>query len=261
MLVAVRFVAEEDPVDRFDGKVAVVTGGSRGLGKQIVLGFAERGVRVVIASRKLANCEAVAAQVRAEYGVEALPVPINVSKWEECTALADVVYEHFGRVDVLVNNAGLSPRYDKLTAVSEELFDKVVAVNLRGPFRLTALIGERMKASANGGAIINIGSVEAIRPHPDALPYAAAKSGLHALTEGFARAYGPEVRVNTIQPGPFLTDIAEHWSDARKAEMQSAAALGRCGQPEEIVGAVMYFASDVSSYATGAVLRLDGGWH
>ncbi|WP_433802244.1 SDR family NAD(P)-dependent oxidoreductase [Actinomycetospora sp. CA-084318] len=242
-----------------DGRVVVVTGGSRGLGREVVLACADRGAKVVIASRKLEACEQVAAEVR-DRGGEALPVAVNVSDWAQCDHLADTVRDHWGRVDVLVNNAGLSPHYPSLPEVSEALFDKVVAVNLRGPFRLTALIGSRMAADGGGGSIINIGSIEAIRPSPQALPYAAAKAGLHVLTEGFAQAFGPTVRINTVQAGPFLTDISEHWADGMREEVEAQVALERCGEPHEIVGAVLFFATSASSYASGSVLRLDGGW-
>ncbi|MCL2585189.1 MAG: SDR family NAD(P)-dependent oxidoreductase [Streptosporangiales bacterium] len=240
------------------GKVALVTGGSRGLGAEMVRAFAAEGAHVAIASRKLSSCEELAAEVRERHGVRALPVACNVSHWDECDALAESVYAEFGRVDVLVNNAGLSPLYPSLDQVSEDLFDKVIGVNLRGPFRLTALIGTRM-ASGGGGTIINIGSIEAIRPQPHALPYAAAKAGLHVLSEGFAKAFGPTVRVNTIQAGPFLTDISAHWSEGARARLESSTALERCGDPSEVVGAALFFATSASSYASGAVLRLDGG--
>lgn len=240
-------------------KVVVVTGGSRGMGYQMVHAFAERGAHVVIASRKLEVCEEVAAEVRERYGVRALPVGFNVSSWDDCDRLIDTVYAEFGRVDVLINNAGLSPLYPSLEEVTEALFDKVVAVNLRGPYRLTAVIGARM-AEGDGGAVINVGSIEAIRPQPHALPYAAAKGGLHVLTEGFARAYGPTVRVNTLQAGAFLTDISTNWPEGLQEEMEPKIALGRCARPEEVVGTALYLATSASSYVTGACIRVDGGW-
>jgi NAD(P)-dependent dehydrogenase (short-subunit alcohol dehydrogenase family) len=160
---------------------------------------------------------------------------------------------------VLVNNAGLSPLYPSLDAVEEGLFDKVLALNLKGPFRLTALVGPRM-AQDGGGAIINVSSVAAIRPRPEFLPYAAAKSGLNVLTEGFAHAYGPNVRVNAIMAGMFATDIAKAWDrPAVDEHARNTFALGRVGDPREIVGAALFLAGDASSYCTGAVLRLDGG--
>src|SRR4051794_33415922 len=251
--------AAPDSLFDLTGKVAVVTGGSRGLGREMVLAFAAHGADVVVASRKLDACEAVAAEGRERFGREALAVAANVSVWEDCDALVAAAYRRFGRVDVLVNNAGLSPVYPSLGAVDEGLFDKVLAVNLRGPFRLTTLIGERM-AAGGGGSIVKISSLAAIRPLPEYLPYAAAKAGLNALTEGFAKAFGPRVRVNCIQAGPFLTDISKAWDrEAFDARAEQTIALGRGGEPKEIVGAALYFASAASSFCTGAILRLDGG--
>lgn len=242
----------------FDNQVVVITGGSRGMGKAMAEAFAAQGASLVIASRKLDNCIELTERLKAEFGVRAMPIGCNVSDWDQCTALVDAVYDEFGRTDVLINNAGLSPLYPSLAEVSEEYFDKVIGVNLKGPFRLSALIGQRM-AEDGGGAIINVGSIEAIRPNPHSLPYAAAKAGLHILTEGFARAYGPRVRVNTIQCGPFLTDISSAWTAEMRAEFDKTLALQRCGRPDEVVGAALYFASEASSFCTGAVLRLDGG--
>jgi NAD(P)-dependent dehydrogenase (short-subunit alcohol dehydrogenase family) len=250
---------EETEETTFAGKVAVVTGGSRGMGREIVRAIAARGGDVVIASRKLDACEKLAAEISEEFGVRALPVACNVSSWDDCDRLVETVYADLGRVDVLVNNAGLSPLYPSLDQVTEALFDKVIGVNLRGPFRLTALVGKRM-AEGEGGSIINVSSVEAIRPSPRALPYAAAKVGLNVLTEGFAQAFGPTVRVNTVQPGAFLTDISQAWSEEHVEQLEDTVVLRRCGQPEEIVGAVLYFAGPSSSYTTGATLRVDGGW-
>ena len=241
------------------GKVAVVTGGSRGMGREMVRAFAERGASVVIASRKFENCVAVADEIKHEFAVDALPFEFNASNWDDCAALVDATNSAFGRVDILVNNAGASPLYPSLDTVTEALFDKVIAVNLKGPFRLSALFGAQMSTNG-GGTIINIGSIEAIRPQPSALPYAAAKGGLHTLTEGFAQAYGPSVRVNTVQAGPILTDVSSNWPEGMREEMESKLALERCGQPHEIIGAVLYFATSASSYTTGAVLRVDGGW-
>jgi NAD(P)-dependent dehydrogenase (short-subunit alcohol dehydrogenase family) len=248
--------------DLFDlsGKVAVVTGGSRGLGRQMILAFAEQGADVVIASRKLDACEALATEVVERFpGRQALPIATHVGRWQDCDALIDATVERFGKIDVLVNNAGMSPLYESLTAVSEELYDKVLAVNLKGPFRLSALAGERM-ARGDGGSIINVSSTAAIRPTPTETAYAAAKAGLNALTVAFAHAYGPTVRVNCIMPGPFLTDISEAWDlDAFNERVQATYALQRGGQPSEVVGAALYFASAASSFTTGAILTVDGG--
>ena len=238
--------------------MAVVTGGSRGLGREMVRAFARQGADVVIASRKLDACEALAREVRKETGREALAVECHTGRWADCDALVDRCYERFGRVDVLVNNAGMSPLYASLPEVSEELFDKVIAVNLRGPFRLSSLIATRM-AEGEGGSIINVSSIAAVQPSPVEIPYATAKAGLNTLTVGLARAFAPKVRVNCIMPGPFLTDISKAWSPEMIRGLERAVPLGRGGNAREIVGAALYLASEASSYTTGAVLKIDGG--
>jgi NAD(P)-dependent dehydrogenase (short-subunit alcohol dehydrogenase family) len=247
--------------DRFDltDRVAVVTGGSRGLGREMVLAFARAGADVVIASRKLESCQALAREVETETGRRAVAHACHVGHWQELDRLADAAYRAFGKVDVLVNNAGLSPLYDQVVNVSEELYDKVLAVNLKGPFRLTALVGTRMAAGA-GGSIINVSSVGAIRPYGDIVPYAAAKAGLNAMTVAFAHAFGPKVRVNCIMPGTFVTDINRGWDwEEFRAKHATRFALRRAGEAAEIVGAALYLASDASSYTTGTILKVDGG--
>ncbi|MFI9508388.1 SDR family NAD(P)-dependent oxidoreductase [Nocardia sp. NPDC052566] len=241
------------------GQIVVVTGGSRGLGLEMVLAFAAAGADVVIASRKVESCVALAEEVRDAYGRRALPVACNVSDWAQCDALADTVYDEFGRVDVLVNNAGMSLLYPSVDQVTEAMFDKVLGVNLKGPFRLSSLIGARM-AAGEGGRIVNISSIEAARPDSLAVPYAAAKAGLNALTAGLAQTFGPKVRVNAIQCGAFATDISKAWTPQMWAAIGERNALGRAGAPHEIVGAAMYFATEASAFCTGATLALDGGW-
>jgi NAD(P)-dependent dehydrogenase (short-subunit alcohol dehydrogenase family) len=238
--------------------VALITGGSRGLGREMALGFARAGADVVVASRKLDGCRETAAEIEA-MGRRALPYACHVGDWKQLEGLVDAAYAHFGRVDVLVNNAGMSPLYPSLVEVSEALWDKVLAVNLKGPFRLSALVGSRM-AAGDGGSIVNISSIAAMRPSPIETPYAAAKAGLNALTVAFAHGYGPKVRVNCIQAGPFLTDISKAWDmPAASERFKSLLALRRAGDPKEIIGAALYFASDASSFTTGAILRVDGG--
>jgi NAD(P)-dependent dehydrogenase (short-subunit alcohol dehydrogenase family) len=239
------------------GRVALVTGGTRGLGLAIARAFAAAGADIVVASRKAAACEQVAAELR-ESGARASGHACHVGRWDEVERLVAATYDQFGRVDVLVNNAGVSPLYASLGEVTEELFDKVIAVNLKGPFRLSALVGERM-AAGEGGSIINVSSTGAVRPTGDIVPYAAAKAGLNALTVGFAHALGPTVRVNAIMPGPFLTTISETWDMDVLAERTRSFPLRRAGVAEEIVGAALYLAGDASSFTTGSVLTVDGG--
>jgi NAD(P)-dependent dehydrogenase (short-subunit alcohol dehydrogenase family) len=245
------------PADLFDlsGKVALVTGGSRGLGLEMVRAFATAGADVVIASRKPDACETVAAEVR-DLGRRALPVAAHVGHWDDLGRLTDIAYEEFGKVDVLVNNAGMSPLAPSSAETSEELFDKVIGVNFKGPFRLASLIGQRM-SEGEGGSIINISSSGALFPQPRFGPYAGAKAALNALTTVFALEYGPKVRVNTISAGPFLTDISKAWPEEKRHTTRSAA--GRPGRPEEIISTALYLASDASSYTTGSLIRVDGG--
>jgi NAD(P)-dependent dehydrogenase (short-subunit alcohol dehydrogenase family) len=258
IIISINMVVNMNSQWRLDGRVALVTGGSRGLGREMVLALAASGADVVISSRKQSACEELAAEVTRTTGRRALPYAAHVGHWDELEPLVDAAYGEFGRVDVLVNNAGISPVYPSLEEVTEDLFDKVIGVNLKGPFRLTALVAGRM-AEGDGGSVVNISSVAAIRPTPGELPYAAAKSGLDVLTIGFAQAYGPKVRVNTIMAGPFFTDISKAWDMPAFEKAASAYPLGRGGRPGEIVGAALYLASDASSFTTGSVLRVDGG--
>jgi NAD(P)-dependent dehydrogenase (short-subunit alcohol dehydrogenase family) len=247
------------PADLFDltGRVALITGGTRGLGRAIIRTLAGAGADIVVASRKQEACDEAAGEVRA-LGRRALAHACHVGRWEELDALVDAAFAEFEHVDVLVNNAGIAPTYPDPRGVTEELWDKTLAVDLKGPFRLTAVVGARMVAG-DGGSIVNISSIGAVRPTHDILPYAAAKAGLNALTVGFADAYGPKVRVNAIMPGPFLTDISREWNHSAFAQRARTFPLRRAGSPDELAAAVLYFASDASSFTTGSVLAIDGG--
>ena len=243
-----------DPYFDLTGKIALVTGGSRGLGKEMVIAFAERGADVIIASRKLDMCEAVATEVRA-LGRRALAHSVHAAKWDELDALVERVYGEWGRVDILVNNAGMSPAVPS-HEVSESLFDSVIGLNFKGPFRLSSQIGKRM-FDGDGGAIINVSSSGALMPLPSVVPYGSAKAALNAMTRSLAAEYGPKVRVNTLSPGPFLTDISLAWDAANRESAPNA--LRRPGRPSEIVSAALFLASPASSFTTGATVRVDGG--
>jgi NAD(P)-dependent dehydrogenase (short-subunit alcohol dehydrogenase family) len=244
--------------DLFDlsGRVALVTGGSRGLGREMVRALARCGADVVITSRKLDACEELAQEIAETTGRAALPYACHVGHWDELDGLVSAAYERFGRVDVLINNAGKSPVYPSVADITESMWDSVLNLNLRGPFRLATIVGTRM-VEAGRGSIINISSSGALRPDPSFAPYAAAKAGLNTITEALAKAFGPTVRVNCISSGPFHTDATVDWPEETK--QLPTFALRRMGNPPEIVGAALYFASDASSFTSGAILRVDGG--
>ena len=248
-----------DEIFDLTGKVVVVTGGSRGLGKEIATAVARQGADVVVASRKLDNCQQVAEDLKQQTGRDAMPYAVHVGRWDELAPFVDAVYDRFGQVDVLFNNAGMTPVYDKLTDVTEKLFDSVVNLDFKGPFRLAALVGERMHA-AGRGSIINVSSSGSIRPTGRIIPYAGAKAALNAMSAGLAEGLGPHVRVNTLMPGTFQTDVAKAWDlDAVTEDRKRHTALQRVGQPAEIIGAALFLASDASSYTSGTIIRVDGG--
>ncbi|MBX3484399.1 SDR family NAD(P)-dependent oxidoreductase [Phenylobacterium sp.] len=242
--------------DLFDlsGKVALITGGSRGLGLQMARAFARHGADVIIASRKLDACEEVAAEIRA-MGRNAKAYAVHAGRWAEMERLIEDVYADFGRIDILVNNAGMSPAVPS-HEVTEQLFDSVMSLNFKGPFRLASEVAHRM-SQGDGGAIINISSTGALMPLPAVIPYSGAKAALNAMTVSLAHEYGPKVRVNSISAGPFLTDISKAWSEAARETSDNA--LGRPGRPEEIVTTALFLASPASSFTTGAIVRCDGG--
>lgn len=240
------------------GKVAVVTGGSRGIGRAVAEGLAAAGADVVIASRKLADCEAAACEIEGTTGRKTLAVECHVGRWGDCDRLTDAVYGHFGRCDVLVNNAGMSPLYEDLPSVTEAYYDKVHAVNARGPFRLSVLIGTRMH-ERDGGSIINISTAGTLRPEAHELPYEMAKAGLNVLTLALAGTWAPKVRANLLLPGAVDTDIAKAWDPAVKRWAAERNPMRRIGQPEDLVGACIFLASDAASYVNGAQILVDGG--
>jgi NAD(P)-dependent dehydrogenase (short-subunit alcohol dehydrogenase family) len=241
------------------GKVAVVTGGSRGLGLAITRGLSRAGATVAVASRKLEACVQVVEEIVAAGG-RASAHAFNAGRWEDCDRLYSEVTERWGGAQILINNAGMSPVAPSSLETTEALFDKIIAVNLRAGFRLSALFGSQM-VRTNGGSIINISSSGSLRPRPDFAPYAAAKAGVNVLTATFAQEFGPKVRVNTVMPGPFHTDATQAWSRSEgfTRHSEQSMPLRRAGEPPEIVGAVLYLVSDLASFTTGACLTVDGG--
>jgi NAD(P)-dependent dehydrogenase (short-subunit alcohol dehydrogenase family) len=243
-----------DPLFDFTDKIILVTGGSRGLGYQMVKAFAERGADIIIASRKLDNCEAVAEEVRA-LGRKALAISAHVGKWDECDRLIEESYAAFGRIDVLINNAGMGPAVPS-HEVTEALFDSVVNLNFKGPFRLASQIAHRMSQGV-GGCIINVSSTGGAMPLPGVVPYGSSKAALNAMSMSLAHEYAPKVRVNTLSAGPFLTDIAKVWTDEARASTPSP--RGRPADPADIVTSALFLASPASLNVTGGMVRCDGG--
>ena len=239
----------ESSLELFDltDRVAVVTGGARGIGHALSWGLARAGADVIIASRNIENCERVAAEIADATGRRTWARHLHVGHWDEIAPFAEEAWNHFGKVDVVVNNAGMSPLYDDLREVTEDYWEKVVGVNLKGPFKMTVEFGCRMFES-DGGSIINLSTLASLGPMPNTIPYGAAKAGLNNMAKGFVRAWGRKVRVNTIIPGAFRTDVTRFWEYIPED----------IGEPEEMVGAVVYLASDAASYTTGAELRVAG---
>ena len=248
--------------DLFDvsNKVVFITGGSRGIGRAMSIAFAERGAKVVIASRKIEDCEKLAKEIRSTGG-SAFALACHVGKWDSLEPAIDSAVSHYGKIDVLINNAGMSPLAPSLLETSEMLFDKVMEVNLKGPTRLSAVAADRM-AKTGGGAIINISSLASTKPSPLTTVYSAAKAGLNALTQANSQEFAPMgVRVNCIVCGTFETDATAGFVQNPDIlpEVTKLIALKRVGQPSEVVGAAIYLASQASSYTTGAFITIDGG--
>lgn len=241
------------------GKVAVVTGGSRGIGQAIALGIARAGADVVVTSRKLPDLEKVAEEIKG-LGRKSLAVAAHVGRMEEIDNLVSKVKEEFGRIDILVNNAATNPAMDSALDVSERAWDSIMNLNLKGLFFLSQAVARVMKEQG-GGRIVNIASVAGITP--DILPiYSISKAGVIMATKVMAAEWAKyNIRVNTVAPGMTRTRFSEAlWSnpDILQGAMFRTP-MGRIAEPEEMVGAVIYLASDASSYVTGQVIAVDGG--
>jgi NAD(P)-dependent dehydrogenase (short-subunit alcohol dehydrogenase family) len=248
------------------GKVAVVTGGGRGIGQAIAFGFARSGAKVVITSRKTQDLEATAAEIRA-FGGEALPLPAHLGKMDEIQKMVDIVMERFGRIDILVNNAGASPAMGSVLECEERLWDTIMNLNLKGVYFVSQAVARVMKKQG-GGKIINIASIDGFNPEPGVSIYSVSKAGVRMITKAFASELAPlNIQVNTIAPGPISTKMMNsHWAhlapeeaEKAKAALEKILPTGRIGQPDEIVGAALYLASEASSYTTGTEIVIDGG--
>lgn len=243
---------------KLSGKVALVTGASRGLGLAIARGLKDAGATVIVSSRKLDACESAVASLGDSGPGSAHPYALHVGHWDSIEPAVDDIITRFGGLDIVVNNAGIAPLAENLVSVTEGLWDKTIEVNLKGPFRLMAVAGDRM-VSAGGGSIINISSIGAERPSPPEAMYAAAKNGLNALTRAFAQEYAPTVRVNCVMPGGFATDMSENWDEEFIGKIVDRLPAGRLGRPDELAGLITHLASGDAGYTTGAIIPVDGG--
>ena len=249
-----------------EGRVAIVTGGGRGIGKAIAQGFAKAGAKVAITSRKINDLEATAAEIEAFGGV-AFPVQSHLGKMEEIGRMVNTVAAKFGRIDILVNNAGASPAMGSVLDSDERLWETIMNLNLKGLYFTSQAVARIMKEQGKG-KIINIASVDGFKPEPGVSVYSVSKAGVRMITKAFAMELAPfNIQVNTIAPGAITTKMLDsHWfhlppeeAKERKAAMAKMTPMGRVGDPDEIAGAAVYLASDASSYTTGAEIVVDGG--
>jgi NAD(P)-dependent dehydrogenase (short-subunit alcohol dehydrogenase family) len=243
------------------GKVALVTGGSRGIGKATALGFARAGADVAIASRKLPDLEQVADEIR-DLGRKALPVAAHVARLEEIKNLVQTVNKEFGRIDILVNNAGTSPAMSPMLDLEERLWDSIMNLNLKGVIFLSQSVARIMKEH-DGGTIINVASIAGFRHETNIGVYSISKSAVVMATKIMAEEWAKyNIRVNAIAPGHIHTRLGDSIFEAvpeYKKEFLDRVPMGRIGDPDEIVGAMIYLASDASSYVTGTTIAVDGG--
>lgn len=243
------------------GRVALVTGASRGIGESIVRTLAAAGARVIVSSRKLDACEAVAASI-CEAGGEAAALACHIGELAEIDRLFKAIEAGHGRLDILVNNAATNPHYGPITSIDPAAFQKTVDVNIRGYFYASVLAG-RMMREQGGGSIINVASVNGIRPGPMQGIYSITKTAVIGMTKSFAKECGTHgIRVNALVPGLIRTKFAGALlSDAEQLQHYLGTnPLGRVGEPVELAGAALFLASGASSYVTGHCLAVDGGF-
>jgi NAD(P)-dependent dehydrogenase (short-subunit alcohol dehydrogenase family) len=248
------------------GKISIVTGSSRGIGKAIALGFAKAGAKVVLTSRKMNDLETNAAEIKA-FGGEAFPVQAHLGKIEEIKRMVNTVMDKFGRIDILVNNAGTSPAMGTVLDSDERIWETVMNLNLKGVYFTSQVVAKIMKKQGSG-KIINIASIDGFKPEPGVSVYSISKAGVRMITRAFALELAPfNIQVNTIAPGPINTKLLDsHWfnlppeeAKKQKEAMAKTTPIGRIGEPDEIAGAAIYLASDASNYTTGAEIVIDGG--
>ena len=244
------------------GKVAIITGSSRGIGKAIAERLAEHGAKVVISSRKAGPCDEVAAEINGKYGEgRAIAVPANIASKEDLQRLVDETNAAFGQIDILVCNAAVNPYYGPLLDITDEAFDKIMGSNVKSNIWLSALAIPQM-AERGKGSVIIISSIGGLRGSTVIGAYGISKAADFALCRSLAGEWGPKgVRVNCVAPGLVKTDFARAlWEDPDNLKRRTASTpLRRIGEPDEIAGAVAYLASDASTFMTGQTIVVDGG--
>jgi dehydrogenase/reductase SDR family member 4 len=245
------------------GKVALITGGSRGIGRAIALAFAEAGASLVVSSRnkRPPELQKVAEEIQAKGG-KALAIAAHVGKKEDVQNLVQKALKEFGRIDILVNNAGVNPVLSNLVDLEEEAFEKVIEVNLKGAFLMSKAVAKEM-IKQGGGRIINISSISGLRARADGTgAYCISKAAMNMMTQVMARELAPHnILVNAIAPGSIKTEFSRvDWEHPeRKAQRIREIELKRFGEPEEVVGPALLLASEASSFMTGEIIRVDGG--
>ena len=241
-----------------DGKVAIVTGASRGIGRAIAETFVREGARVVLCGRKQESLE----QVAREIGPGAKPISCHVGRLTELENLVAITIREFGRIDILVNNAGTNVGQGACLAVDEGQFDKMVEVNLKSAFRLTKLVAPGM-CERGSGSIINMSSMSGLRPQREGMLYSMTKAALIMMTQCYALELGPKgVRVNAIAPGMIETALSEYyWKDeTRRSQILSKQPIQRMGKPQDVAELALLLASERGSYITGQTFVVDGGF-
>lgn len=249
-----------------EGRVAMITGGSKGIGRMAALGFAEAGADVVIVSRKLEELQKVAGEIEA-VGRRALPIPAHMGRINEIPGVVEKAAAAFGKIDILVNNAATSPAYTSVLEAGERLWDAIMNLNLKGVYFLVQSVARLMK-DKGGGSIINVSSIDSMKPQNQVGIYSISKAGLNMLTKSAALELAPyNIRVNAIAPGAVRTrllealfpDVPPEKMDETMDQLGETMPLKRVARPDDMVGAMIYLASDAAAYTTGEVIVVDGG--
>ncbi|HWS48276.1 MAG TPA: SDR family oxidoreductase [Acidimicrobiia bacterium] len=244
------------------GKVAIVTGSTKGIGRAMASGLARAGATVVVSSRKQELCDKVAAEIAAEHGAATLGLSCHVGDWDAVPGFVQTVFEQFGRIDVLVNNAGITPTRLTVSEITRDVWQKIFSVNLEGPLRMAQCVAPIMR-DHGGGSIVNIASMAAYSGGTGVCAYGASKAALVNLTKSMSQEWAPwNIRVNVLSPGPFLSEMvegAERNAPGFKEMIANGTLMKRVADPSEIIGPVLYLASDASSFVTGDDISVSGG--